>query len=143
LFCPDHPGNNTLFRGGEKLEVYLLLRANRAVEKPILCCDFYDNKGNLIYGVNSCFVECALTPLEEGRQYVFKFETDLKLLRNGDYVVLFGCSSGTYLDHTHEYGIAEALTFQVKSERLSQRHHTVSFDGAAIEASPVTTLTVA
>ncbi len=135
LFCPAHPENNSLFSGGEDIEIYLLLKANRDLESPIICCDIYDMKGNLIYGVNSCFVECSLPVLEQGKQFMFRFQTELKALRNGDYVVLFGLANGVYLDHTHEFGIAEALTFEVKSKNLSQRHHTISFEGSGIDVS--------
>ena len=138
LYCSAHPENNTFFEGGESIEIYLLLRANETLASPIVCCDIYDMKGNLIYGVNSCFVECESKPLEGGKHYIFRFQTELRHLRNGNYVVLFGLSNGTYLEHTHIYGVPEALTFEVKSLSLSQRHHMVSFKGGNIELSVAT-----
>ncbi|MEQ9822801.1 MAG: ABC transporter ATP-binding protein [Puniceicoccaceae bacterium] len=143
LYCPDHPDNNTLFRGGESIEIYLLVEVLKTQESPIICCDIYDMKGNLIYGVNSCFVDGKLEPMLEGNHYVYRFETNLRKLRNGDYVVLFGLSNGTYTEHVHVYGVPEALTFEVKSTDLSQRHHMVSFDGGAISVSAATPLTPA
>lgn len=140
LFCREHPENNSLFRGGENIEIYLHLTARKDLDSPIVCCDIYDMKGNLIYGVNSCFGDDELPELNKDQHYIFKFETELKYLRNGDYVVLFGLSNGSYLEHTHVFGIAEALTFEMKSDRLSQRHHVVSFEGSSIEVSKATPL---
>jgi lipopolysaccharide transport system ATP-binding protein len=142
LYCENHPENNSLFRGGEMIDVYLLVQANKVVESPIICCDFYDMKGNLIYGVNSCFVHGQLPRLEAERSYVFQFRTELKPMRNGNYVVLFGFSNGTYAEHTHLYGVPEALTFEVKSDRLSQRHHIVSFEGGSIDVTQATQVSV-
>ena len=133
LHCPEHPENNAVFEGGETIEVFLHLHAKQDVESPLICCDIYNSKGSLIYGVNSCFVDCEMKPLESGRYYIYKFTTELQKLRNGDYVILFGLSEGNYIEHEHQYGVAEALTFQVKSQNLSQRHHVISFDGSSIE----------
>ena len=140
LYCKDHPENNTLFKGGENIEVYLLLKAIKSLSSPIICCDIYDMKGNLIYGVNSCFVQGSMPELDAGNHYIFRFATELKHLRNGNYVILFGLANGTYVEHTHIFGIPEALTFEVKSENLSQRHHVVSFNGGAIDVSGATPL---
>jgi lipopolysaccharide transport system ATP-binding protein len=133
LHCPAHPENNSLFTGGENIEVYLLVEAINEIDAPILCCDIYDSKGSLMYGVNSCFIESQRPPMNPGKTYVYKFSTDLHRLRNGDYFILFGLSNGCYDAHVHEYGVAEALTFEVKSRRLSQRHHMMSFDDGFIE----------
>lgn len=133
LHCPDHPDNNAVFEGGESIEVYLHLRAKENICSPLICCDIYNTKGSLIYGVNSCFVDTNMKPLEAGNDYVFKFKTELQKLRNGHYVILFGLSDGNYIEHEHQYGVAEALTFEVKSTNLSQRHHIISFDDSSIE----------
>lgn len=133
LYCAEHPENISYFHGGESLEVHLHLRANRRIEHPISCCDFYDMKGNLVFGVNSCFTGSPMPVMEEGREYMVCFHAKLPKLKLGNYVVLFGFSNGTYENHVHEYGIAEALTFEVKSTQLSQRHHVVSVDGLGME----------
>jgi lipopolysaccharide transport system ATP-binding protein len=133
LYCPAHPSNNSLFAGGENIEVYLFVEAHRTMDSPIFCCDIYDSKGSLMYGVNSCFIDSECHPMEAGKSYVYKFATRLQKLRNGDYFILFGLSNGTYEAHQHEYGVAEALTFEVKSRQLSQRHHMISFDEGFIE----------
>lgn len=133
LYCPDHTQNNMVFEGGEHIEVFLHLRTKTEVESPLICCDIYNIKGTLIYGVNSCFVDSEVNSLESGKHFVFRFKTRLQKLKNGDYVILFGLSDGNYEEHNHQYGVAEALTFEVKSPSLSQRHHIISFDDSSIE----------
>jgi len=133
LFSPDHPSNNMLFYGGEQLEVYLYVKANKEIASPIYCCDLYNTKGALIYGVNTCFTNDELGALEEGKTYLIRFRTTLQKVKNGDYVILLGISNGTYEEHVHEYGVAEAITFEVKSMQTSQRHHMISFDNGSVE----------
>jgi lipopolysaccharide transport system ATP-binding protein len=132
LQCRDDPDKSKLFEGGESVVIFLHVRALRDVPEPLVCADLYDLKGNLITGSNSCFVTSAIEPMRAGMDYVFRFETRLPLLRNGDYTVLFGLSNGSYREHEHVYGVAEALTFELKSGRLSQRHQIVSFEDQAI-----------
>ena len=129
LFVPEKDGSIHLLEGGETLEIFLELQAYKRIEDLIICCDFYDSKGNLIFGINSCFIEPVDRIVEEGDRKHFVFTTTLPYLRNGEYSVLFGASEGNYLEHTHLCGISAALHFKVKSTRLSQNHHVVSVPG--------------
>lgn len=133
LYSPDHPSNNMVFHGGENIEIYLLFRANKDLDSPILCSDIYNSKGTLIYGVNTCFTGDRVGKLKKGSSYLVRFKTVLKHLRNGNYVILLGMSNGTYEEHIHEFGVAEAISFEVNSQSLSQRHHVISFDEGKVE----------
>lgn len=133
----DKTKNNLIFEGGEKIAFHLRLHSFTSLKNPIVCADIYDSKGNLVYGINSCLEGLDLSPFQENHDYLIEFGSILPKLRNGDYTVLFGLSDGSYMSHTHIFGIADCLHFQMKSTDLSQRHHMVKIDALTIKVSSI------
>ncbi len=131
------PSQSKLFEGDEEVRIFLHLNAKDSLDQPIVCADIYDIKGNLIFGCNTSLAKIKLHPLEADKSYIFEFGCKIPKLRNGDYTLLFGLSNGTYENHEHICGIAECLTFEVRSDNLSQRHHIVSFDDYYVESFKV------
>lgn len=126
-----------IVEGGEKVRLRLQTEVLKSVSNPLVCADIYDLKGNLIFGVNSCFEPFEAQTLEAGKSYEFEFNFVMPKLKNGDYTVLFGLSSGDYHHHTHIYGITDCLSFKVRSQELAQRHHIVRMDGLEVAMYPI------
>ena len=126
-----------ILEGGEKVRFRLQTEVMKSVSDPLVCADIYDSKGNLIFGVNSCFEPFKAQTLEAGKWYEFEFNLVMPKLKNGDYTVLFGLSSGDYHHHTHIYGITDCLNFKIRSQELAQRHHIVRMDGLGVAMYPI------
>ena len=88
----DEDGNYTshLIKGKE-FYIKLKIRANKAVEDPIVAFKFRDLRGTEITGTNTMYEKEDIGPLQQGDERIVTFTQKLDL-QGGEYLLSFGCT---------------------------------------------------
>lgn len=120
--------SQAIFAGGEQCEVLLDLETNCRLSAPIICADFRDRKGNLIFGLNSHFFGPIMPTIDEGRRVVVSFKFKMPLLLNGEYSIAVALADGSPESHIQHHIVMEALIIAISSSDPPRRHYTVSLD---------------
>ena len=76
---------------GKAFHIKLKIRANKAVEDPIVAYKFRDLRGTEITGTNTMFEKVDIGPLQEGDERTVTFTQKLDL-QGGEYLLSFGCT---------------------------------------------------
>lgn len=128
LFTPDNPQNNCLLNGGEAIEFFLELITKVNLMSPIICADFRDSKGNLIFGLNTHFLGQQIPELPANHRVIIRFNFHAPLLINGDYSISVAIADGSYHTHIQHHIINEALLIKIRSSDIQRNHYLISID---------------
>ena len=124
--CKKGDGETCLtFVGGEQVQLFLRITSLERLLSPIICADFRDSKGNLIFGFNTFFMNTTVPTLHPGHHMVLKFGFRVPLLSKGNYGVSVAIADGDYLTHVQHHIINEATVVQVLPSDLRQLHYMI------------------
>lgn len=113
------------FSGGERVELYLKITSAQHLSCPIVCADFRDSKGNLIFGLNTLFLNKPIPELQVGGALVLKFGFTMPLLLRGDYGVSVAIADGDSQVHVQHHIINEAAVIHITPEDIRQHYYMV------------------
>ena len=117
-----------IVEGGEPIRLTIEFRCEVAVESPVVAAHLYDRKGNLIFGLNSCFLKSPLSRFHVGLNRV-KFEFEMPVLQVGDYAWSLGVANGSYDQSESLLVLNDAAILRVHPRQLSQNHFLISLNG--------------
>jgi ABC-type polysaccharide/polyol phosphate transport system ATPase subunit len=123
--------------GGETLEIVFEIITREHLKSPIVAADVRDSKGNLVFGLNTYFLEGNMPELLSDSRTIVRFSFRLPLLLNGKYSISAAIADGSYENHIQHHVINEAILFQVISSSLSRRHYLVSLESASFDVGKV------
>lgn len=121
-------GSQVVFAGGEQCEVLLDLQTSCRLSSPIVCADFRDRKGNLIFGLNTYFVGPIMPEIGAGKRVVISFRFKMPLLLNGEYSIAVALADGSPESHVQHHIVNEALIVNLASMDAPRRHYMVSLE---------------
>lgn len=128
LFTPDNPQNNCLLSGGEVVEFFLELSTKVELKSPIICADFRDRNGNLIFGLNTHFLRKQVPELQANWKGILRFNFQTPLLLNGDYSISVAIADGSYKTHIQHHIVNEAFMIKIRSADIQRNHYLISLD---------------
>ena len=114
------------FCGGEEAELFLMIQSSQHLRLPIVCADFRDSKGNLIFGLNTYFMNEPMPELQVDDCIVLRFGFRVPLLLKGDYGVSVAIADGDPQAHVQHHIINEAFVVHVIPTDLRQRYYLVA-----------------
>lgn len=115
----------TTFSGGEECQILLRIRSVQRLFSPIICADFRDARGNLVFGLNTFFMNEAMPHLHRGGYMVLKFNFRMPLLLTGEYGVSVAIGDGDYITNVQHHIINEAIVVHILPTDLRQNHYLV------------------
>ena len=125
------------FSGGEPLEIALEVITKGHLRSPIIATDVRDARGNLIFGLNTYFLEGKMLELFPASRIRVRFSFHMPLLLNGKYSFSAAIADGSYEQHTQHHVINEAILFEVTSFDLPRRHYLLSLESACFDVERV------
>ena len=115
----------TTFAGGEQAELLLKITSAQHLSAPIVCADFRDAKGNLIFGLNTYFMNEGMPELQVDGYMVLRFRFKVPLLLKGDYGVSVAIADGDPKVHVQHHMINEAAVIHVMPDDIRQHYYMV------------------
>jgi len=128
LIVSNHESNITFLEGGEQIELFMEIVSYVDLKNPIICADFRDTKGNLLFGLNTYFLNQNAYELEANRLTIVSFTFQTPLLGNGDYSLSLAIADGSYDSHIQHHIINEALLLKMRSADPKRKHYLVSVE---------------
>jgi ABC-type polysaccharide/polyol phosphate transport system ATPase subunit len=132
LSTPQNEEVQLRLKGGEIVEIFLEVFARIALESPIVCADFRDRKGNLLFGLNTYFLAEGMPKLEAKATSIVNFRFRCPLLLNGEYSISVAVADGTYLAHLQHHIVNEAIVFRLSSPDLPRNHYLISLEDVKV-----------
>jgi ABC-type polysaccharide/polyol phosphate transport system ATPase subunit len=123
--------NHLVFSGGEECEIFLDIEVHRLLNLPIVCADFRDKKGNLVFGLNTHFIGPSMPEMPAGKQVIVNFKFKMPLLLIGEYSILFAIVDGTPASHILCHAIYEAFIINLISSALPQKHYLINLESSS------------
>lgn len=106
-----------LARGGQRVRLEVLVRAERDLNTVIVGFHFKDRLGQVLIGENTAEVtRHAPVSAAVGERVSAAFEFTLPELRNGDYALDIAVAEGTQLNHVQHQWIFDAIVIPVHTE---------------------------
>jgi ABC-type polysaccharide/polyol phosphate transport system ATPase subunit len=124
-------GNQSVFAGGEECEIFLDIQAYHLMSSPIVCADFRNRNGNLIFGLNTFFIGPNIPEIQAGNRFVVNFKFKMPLLLNGEYSITVAIADGNYESHVQHHAVYEALIINLSSIALPRKHYLIDLDSSA------------
>ena len=107
--------------GGEAVILEIKVRADEALDRPIVGFFAKDRLGQNIFGDNT-FLQFRNTPLDlnAGQVAVARFHFQMPFLANGDYAIVAAVANGTQDNHVQHHWLDNALFFKVTHSFVSR-----------------------
>ena len=115
--------NNTsesIFEGGEEVEVSVRARANKAIQKPILGFIVKDRLGQDLFGENTLFMKndnetrLALP----GQEILGRFRLIMPMLPSGEYSMMASVADGDISENVQHHWVEDAVIIRVHTSRV-------------------------
>jgi ABC-type polysaccharide/polyol phosphate transport system ATPase subunit len=81
--------NKFVFTTGDQLDISMVVKANKIIEKPIFAMTIKNIKGVEVYGTNSYYQDVEFLPMDVNEELEVQFSQELCLMP-GDYFISFG-----------------------------------------------------
>ena len=127
LYAADNP-TSVLLSGGEDVQILIEIDSRSELTFPVVCADFRDKKGNLIFGLNTMFVLGQLPCFKENTRHIISFKFSFPLLLNGNYSVSTALADGSLHNHVQHHIIHDAVIVEVRSSVLSRNYYLTSLE---------------
>ena len=124
----DGKSNNYCFEGGEDLDLFMEIFCNVNLHEPVICADFRDTKGNLIFGLNTYFIKKNIQGLKSNTKTILNFSFKMPLIGNGNYSISVAIADGDLHHHVQHHIINEALLIKIQSSDLRRYHYLCAVD---------------
>lgn len=112
--------NNALLKGGEKVEINILAKANKNLNQPIIGFIVRDRLGQNLFGENTLEAKTIGIPkkCEPGCLIESKFELWFPMLPSGTYTLLAAIADGDGSNYTQHHWVEDALIINVSSSKV-------------------------
>lgn len=115
--------NNTsesIFEGGEEVEISVRARANKAIKKPILGFIVKDRLGQDLFGENTLFMKndkktCSVLP---GQEILGRFRLIMPMLPSGEYSMMASVADGDITENIQHHWVEDAIIIRIHSSRV-------------------------
>ena len=106
---------------GQEIDLKVLVRADVAVDRPIVGFYVKDRLGQFLLGDNSFWDSVPQPTMAESERLAFRFRFNWPALARGSYTLTVAIADGVMEQHIHRHWIHDAVIFEVlsSSARLS------------------------
>ena len=126
-------GHENIFTGGERVRLTVLVKAHKALAKPIIGFLFRDRLGQDLFGENTlAFTHLNPSPIAENMSFEGIFEFTLPMLPNGQYALMASIANGDIHEHIQHHWIHDALIITVSSSKIRYGLIGIPFEKAAL-----------
>ncbi len=115
LFDPADGARFTQVAEGQEVDLRILVRADVAVERPIIGFYVKDRLGQLLLGDNSYWDTAPQPSMAEGERLAFRFRFRWPALARGTYTLTVAVADGTMEHHIQRHWIHDAVIFETLS----------------------------
>lgn len=115
LFNPADGTRFTQVVEGQEVDLKVLVRADVAVERPIVGFYVKDRLGQFLLGDNSYWDSVPQPPMAEGERLAFRFRFKWPALARGTYTLTVAIADGTMEHHIQRHWIHDAVIFETLS----------------------------
>jgi hypothetical protein len=127
LYTADNV-TSSLLSGGEEMQIVIEIESKCLLPFPVVCADFRDIKGNLIFGLNTMFICGQLPYFGKNTNHIVHFRFRFPLLLNGSYSISAAIANGSLDDHVQHHIIHDAAIVEVRSSVVSRNHYLTSLE---------------
>ena len=113
LVAPDGDQNLQAINEGQEVDLRVLLRAEVAVDRPILGFYIKDRLGQQLLGDNTFRPDIPQVPMPAGSRLAVRFRFRWPGLAQGPYTLTVGFADGTMENHIQRHWMHDALVFEV------------------------------
>lgn len=100
---------------GQEIDLRILVRADVAVERPIMGFYIKDRLGQFLLGDNSYWDTVPQPAIGAGQRVAFRFRFAWPALARGTYTLTVALADGIMADHIQRHWIHDAVLFEVLS----------------------------
>ncbi|MFA5983886.1 MAG: ABC transporter ATP-binding protein [Methylococcaceae bacterium] len=112
-------GNESIFRGGERVCMKITALAIKALDQPILGFLVRDRLGQDLFGENTLpFTEAVPTFISAGQSFTGEFVFRLPMLPNGQYAVMASVANGNLQSNVQHHWLHDALIINISSSKI-------------------------
>jgi len=115
LFNPADGRRLTQVSEGQEIDLKIVVKADVAVERPIVGFYVKDRLGQLLLGDNSYWDTVPQPSLPVGDQMAFRFRFPWPALARGTYTLTVALADGTMEHHIQRHWMHDAVLFEVLS----------------------------
>jgi lipopolysaccharide transport system ATP-binding protein len=115
LFSPADGQRLTQVVEGQEIDLKVLVRADVAVDRPIVGFYVKDRLGQFLLGDNSFWDSVPQPTMAEGERLAFRFRFNWPALARGSYTLTVAIADGVMEQHIHRHWIHDAVIFEVLS----------------------------
>lgn len=115
LFSPADRQRLSRVVEGQEIDLKVLVRADVAVDRPIVGFYVKDRLGQFLLGDNSFWDSVPQPTMAEGERLAFRFRFNWPALARGSYTLTVAIADGVMEQHIHRHWIHDAVIFEVLS----------------------------
>lgn len=115
LFSPADGQRLSQVVEGQEVDLKVLVRADVAVDRPIVGFYVKDRLGQFLLGDNSFWESVPQPTMAEGERLAFRFRFNWPALARGSYTLTVAIADGVMEQHIHRHWIHDAVIFEVLS----------------------------
>lgn len=115
LFSPADGQRLSQVVEGQEIDLKVLVRADVAVDRPIVGFYVKDRLGQFLLGDNSFWDSVPQPTMAEGERLAFRFRFNWPALARGSYTLTVAIADGVMEQHIHRHWIHDAVIFEVLS----------------------------
>jgi len=120
LYSIDNNVSQSIFEGGEEIEILVRAKANKTIESPILGFIVKDRLGQDLFGENTLFMKKnkKAVPAHPGQEIVGTFRLIMPMLPSGEYSVMASVADGDIASNLQHHWVEDALIIKVYTSRV-------------------------
>jgi lipopolysaccharide transport system ATP-binding protein len=120
LYRTENGLPQSVFHGGEEVELRVHARANKTIKKPILGFIVKDRLGQDLFGENTLFLTSQeqIAPVEPGEEVLGKFRLLMPMLPSGEYTIMASVADGEIDANIQHHWVEDAVTLRISSSRV-------------------------
>lgn len=116
----DNNVSQSIFEGGEEIEILVRAKANKTIQSPILGFIVKDRLGQDLFGENTLFMRKnkKAFPANPGQEIVGTFRLIMPMLPSGEYSVMASVADGDITDNMQYHWVEDAVIIKVHTSRV-------------------------
>jgi lipopolysaccharide transport system ATP-binding protein len=110
----------SIFKGGEEVEINVRAKANKAIQNPILGFIVKDRLGQDLFGENTLFMKGNKKDLSvlPGQEIQGVFKLIMPMLPNGEYTVMASIADGDIANNVQHHWVEDAVIIRIHTSRV-------------------------
>jgi len=137
LFSPADVQRLSQVVEGQEIDLKVLVRADVAVDRPIVGFYVKDRLGQFLLGDNSFWDSVPQPTMAEGERLAFRFRFNWPALARGSYTLTVAIADGVMEQHIHRHWIHDAVIFEVLSSSARLALVGVQLHRVLVDRNPV------